>query len=329
MKKVPQEILDQFIRVYTDKSLNLIPFGGGEESSDGIVYRFSGKLSNQLIKIMFFKEQEYEQAIKVLSARLTFMDFLYRSGVPVVRLVPSSKGNIFETLQNNEGIWTAYAMEKVEGQVPSPNALAPEVIRNWGQAIGKLHRATQNYPTWQGITDKTTGNQHLTWEEEWQHFFDICEEKDIQEQWVNIRVILRTYPIQQDCFGFIHNDPHLWNLSVHKNQVTILDFDVANHQWFANDIAIACQHVLFMHSGGLSQPIKDRDCLIDFLQKFLSGYRKENDFDQEWLLRLDTFIDYRRILLYLVMPGWRQSDPSLQESWKKMIMTAPAIFSEQ
>jgi len=329
MKKVPQEILNQFIRVYTDVALNLIPIGGGEESSDGIVYQFTGTQTTQLIKILFFEEKDYEQALQVLSARINFMDFLYQSGVPVVRLIPSRKANIIEVFQSNEGIWAAYAMEKVEGQAPAPNALAPELIRNWGHAVGKSHRATQNYPTWQGITDKTTGKQHLTWEEEWQHFFDICEEQDIREQWVNIRVILGTYPIQRDCFGFIHNDPHLWNLFVHQNQVTILDFDVANHHWFANDIAIACQHVLFMQSGGLSQPIKDRDCLFNFLQIFLDGYRKEMYFNQDWLLRLDTFIAYRRILLYLVMPGWRHSDPSLQESWKTMIVTAPAIFSEQ
>ena len=104
MKKVPQEILDQFIRVYTDESLNLIPFGGGEESSDGIVYQFSGTLTNKLIKIMYFEKNDDEQALKVLSARLTFMDFLYQSGVPVVRLIPSREANIFEILQDNKGI---------------------------------------------------------------------------------------------------------------------------------------------------------------------------------------------------------------------------------
>lgn len=329
MRKVPPAILDQFMQVYTEKPSNLIPFDGGEESSDGIVYQFSGALNNQLIKIIFYQEEEFDQAVKVLSARLNFMDYLYNSGVPVVRLIPSRKAKLYEIFQNRDGIWAGYAMMKVEGQTPSPSALSPDTIQNWGQAIGKLHRVTQDYPVWQVATDKNTDKKHLTWEEEWQHFYNMCNEQEIQEQWVNIRVIMGTYPIRRDCFGFVHNDPHLWNLSVHQKQVTLLDFDVAHYHWFANDIAIACQHVLFTQSGGLSHPIKDRDKLLYFLDTFLEGYRKEKDFDQNWFSRLDTFIAYRRILLYLVMSGWRNSDPSLQESWKTMIINAPPIISEQ
>ena len=70
--------------------------------------------------------------------------------------------------------------------------------------------------------------------------------------------LLEDLPRTRDCFGFVHNDPHIFNLLADGDAITLLDFDVANHHWFVSDIAIACQSVLFSISGGMERPVSDR-----------------------------------------------------------------------
>jgi hypothetical protein len=57
----------------------------------------------------------------------------------------------------------------------------------------------------------------------------------------------------------------------------------------------------------------------------MEGYSKENELSPEWLNRLDLFIAYRRILLFIAMNEWVKSQPKLHKSWKKMIMTRPEV----
>jgi Ser/Thr protein kinase RdoA (MazF antagonist) len=93
-----------------------------------------------------------------------------------------------------------------------------------------------------------------------------------------------------------------------------------------NDIAIANQHILMLHAGGLHQPLRKPEFLEQFLRVFLEGYRQENAIDAASLAHLDSFIAYRRILLYLVMPDWRRARPGLNQSWQDMIRKNPPIY---
>ena len=108
-------------------------------------------------------------------------------------------------------------------------------------------------------------------------------------------------------------------------RITLLDFDVAKHHWFINDIAIACQNILIFLSGGMNGPVHNSTKLSEFLQAFMDGYSRENQLAPEWLDRLDLFITYRRILLFTVMNDWIRSQPKLHASWKGMILSEPGV----
>lgn len=328
MKLVPISILETFQRAYTTETSVMIPYAGGQESSDGVVYRFQGQKAEQLLKIMHLGSEHTRKARLHFTARLNFLAFLSREGVPVIQPLPSLRGNLYECIEDQDGLWVAYAMRRIPGKTMSPKVWDPIFIQNWGRTIGQLHRATQSYPDWRYCIDPEMNEPYLTWESEWHSFNTLCKEYDIQEQWQKIKELLDALPIHRDSFGFIHNDPHLWNLRVQGSQVTLLDFDVANHHWFINDIAIACQHILFQHSGGLNQPVHHREFLVEFYEEFMKGYDQENNFDHSWLQHLDTFFAYRRILAYLVMEGWRKSNPDLQRSWKEMILNHPVVLAE-
>ena len=132
-------------------------------------------------------------------------------------------------------------------------------------------------------------------------------------------------PRTREDFGFVHNDPHIFNLLADGDEITLLDFDVANHHWFVSDIAIACQSILFSISGGMERPVSDRAKLLGFLDCFMEGYEREHHLAPEWLDRLDLFIAYRRILLFTAMYGWIQSKPEVLDSWKQMILSQPEM----
>ena len=330
MKSIPIEIQNTFKRAYTIDPSLLIPYGGGQEGSDGVVFRFQGEKAGDLLKILHLGTGNTHFAELHFTARIKFLAFLNQSGVPTMKLIPALDGLLYQRLDAPSGCWVAYAMKKVVGKTMSPNIWDPDLIQNWGRTIGKLHQATQSYPEWHDCVDPESGESFLTWESEWQSFYAMCEDADVCHRLKTIKAIFDALPVRRDCFGFIHNDPHLWNLRINNSQVILLDFDVANHHWFITDIAISIssQHILNKHSGGFYNPVKNREFLVDFFKAFIFGYDQENDLDHTWLTHLDTFIAYRRILLYLLSYNWRKSNPDLQKSWKEMIVVQPEILGK-
>ena len=194
--------------------------------------------------------------------------------------------------------------------------------------MGMCHRLAKGYTSWQALKDPETGNDLLTWRGEWECFHNWCQDEEVKSRWVEIKQSLESLPVTREVFGFIHNDPHIWNLLVEGDQITLLDFDVANHHWFVNDIAIACQNILMFHSGGLNSSLRRLNKLEEFLGYFMQGYRRENDLPLDWLRHLDLFIAYRRILLFIVMKNWIRSQPKRYRTWKRLILTQPEILGD-
>ena len=327
MIPVPQAVLAYFRRSYTGaEGVALARFGGGMADSDGIVYRLGDRADERLLKILHYGGADARSALLHLGARLKFIDYLSRHGVPVIEPLPSLTGDLCETLVDESGTWAAYAMREVPGETPSAKVWDPDFVRRWGQVMGMLHRVTQGYPDWQHATDPETGEPYLTWEAEWESFNQRISDPQIKASWGQLREALAALPVCRKCFGFINNDPHLWNLRVAGERLTLLDFDVANHFWFANDIAISCQHMLQSLSGGLSTPLHHPERLELFLRTFLEGYFRENDLDRAWLPRLELFFAYRRVLSFTFMNDWYRQRPERVLLWKTMILDQPPLL---
>ena len=325
MIPVPQSVLKALAKSYGTKAAKLIHFGGGQESSDGIVYAYPDNDARRLLKIMAIPIDDQRIGLHCLEERLKFVRFLGENGAQIVFPHFSPQGNLYETFILEKTLWVSYSMELVSGKTKPEKSWDPEFFKSWGQLIGMLHRLAQQYPSWRASVDPETGKDLLTWREEWVSFNNWIQDDEVKLKWVEIKQRLEELPITRESFGFIHNDPHIWNLLVDGKRITLLDFDVANHHWFINDIAIACQNILLFLSGGMNDPVHNRGKLIGFLNFFIEGYSRENHLSPEWLERLDLFISYRRILLFTVMNDWIQSKPKLHTSWKRMILSQPEI----
>ena len=308
----------------------LAHFGGGRDDSDGIVYAYPYEGSSRLLKVMAIVEKDQQRGLFCLDERLHFMRYLGENGAPVVFPLASPQGHLYETHAADGYLWVAYSMDIAPGESKPFHTWDEGLFRTWGQAVGRMQRLAQQYPSWEASVD-STGNSFLTWAEEWQGFYDWCADEQVRSQWLKIGERLKTLPRTRSDFGFIHNDPHIANLLATEDggTVTMIDFDVANHHWFVNDIAIACQSILFSHSGGMERPVQDRRKLMDFLRCFLEGYERENRLAPFWLERLDLFIAYRRILLFIAMRGWLQSQPETNASWREMILAQPEMIGDE
>jgi len=55
------------------------------------------------------------------------------------------------------------------------------------------------------------------------------------------------------------------------DELYLIDFDVSNYHFFASDIAIAIQSVLFTHAGGMERPVENKESLQRFLLTCYAG----------------------------------------------------------
>jgi Ser/Thr protein kinase RdoA (MazF antagonist) len=325
MIPVPKPVLESLAKSYGTRAEYLSHFGGGQESSDGIVYAYPYEGSHRLLKIMPISIEGQRFGLFCFEERLKFMRYLGENAAHIVFPQFSPGGNLYETFQDDKYLWVGYSMERAPG-IPMPEKIwKPEFFKNWGQTIGLLHRLAKQYPSWKSSLHPETGRELLDWRGEWETFHNWIRDEEVKSKWVELKGQLESFPIERDSFGFIHNDPHIWNLLVDGDRITLLDFDVASHHWFMTDIAVACQNNLAFLSGGMGDPVHHRDRLFGFLGFFLEGYTRENRLSSEWLNRLDVFIAYRRILLFTVMNDWIKSRPRLHATWKRMILTHPRV----
>ncbi len=328
MIAVPSQVLEELARAFGVQAAQCIHFSGGREDSDGVIYRFPYQADYRLMKIMAIPASEQREGLFCLEERFRFSRFMGENGARIVFPQYSPQGRLYEMAALGEHVWVAYSMEIIPGKVVSRETWDSDFFHAWGALVGRLHRLAGQYPSWLSSVNPQTGAEQLTWQQEWDFFDQLCKDDEVRAEWQQIRRKLEDLPRDRGSFGFIHNDPHIFNLQVDNGQITLLDFDVASHFWFAADIATACQHILFSQSGGMEGPLHHPGALFGFLESFLQGYRTEHNLASFWLDTLDLFIAYRRILLYTVMYGWIQTKPAIHAAWRSMILTHPVLVGK-
>jgi len=322
---VPEPVREALAALYGATAAQLDRFAGGQAENDGVIYAYPQADARRLLKVMAIPAADERRGLFCLEERLRFMRFLGERGAPIVFPLLSPQGRLYEAHSAEGYLWVGYAMAVAPGHAVPGDRWDPPFFRAWGRALGMLHRLTTLYPSWEASLDPATGQEVLTWREEWQGFYGWCRDEQVKGAWRKMGQRLEQLPRVRDSFGFVHNDPHINNLLADGERITILDFDVSNHHWFASDIAIACQSVLFALTGGMDRPLQDRERLLAFLRAFLAGYEEEYRLAAEWLDRLDLFIAYRRLLMFTVMQDWLESKPSARHAWKHMILSEPEV----
>ena len=88
------------------------------------------------------------------------------------------------------------------------------------------------------------------------------------------------------------------------------------------------QSILLEYSGGMERPLTDKEALKRFLINLLEGYEKENHIDNAWTKRIDIFVFYRRLMLFVILKGLLESNKILYNSFKVQISEGPQYVLE-
>jgi Ser/Thr protein kinase RdoA (MazF antagonist) len=162
-----------------------------------------------------------------------------------------------------------------------------------------MHALAKQYKTWRcDLTGEESHTCIMDCKEEYQSFYDWCEDAAIREKWSQLGSQLELLPIERGSYGLTHNDLHPQNFLLNEGEITVLDFDVCSYHWFAADIAIPLFFANWL--GAPSSKPARRAYLAGFLRDFMDGYRRENSLEPTWIERLPLFLKHHQILLYIV-----------------------------
>ncbi|SDN89978.1 phosphotransferase enzyme family protein [Acetanaerobacterium elongatum] len=324
MITIPNNVLTNLCDKLSVPAKSLKFLGGGREDSDGTVFTF-GSNPLKVLKVLALPLSDTLSLAK-LDDRLNFAHFVGESGIQVACPIKNKNGTLYESVPFGGHLFTAYLMDYCSGGTPMKDECTPAFYKEWGRVTGRMHRAAKSYPYW--LTLPSCASSGLNgWQQETEMFYNWCKDEAVKQKWLQMQERLEQLPINREGFGFIHNDNHIHNITWNGRGITLLDFDVANCQFFISDLTTAMQMLLFDKSGGMIGEVTDYGVIRDFLESFLCGYEQESHLDDFWLSQIDTFISYRRLLLFTVMQDYLHRNQQLKEQFLDCIYNEPAIFS--
>ena len=169
--------------------------------------------------------------------------------------------------------------------------LKDDIIKTWGQYVGRMHRLTKNYKPDSSIIPRQQ------WEQDESLMMALrSHDKNDDLPYRRMNEILewmRCLPKENPSYGLVHCDLHRGNFFVKNDQITAFDFDDACYQWFSYDIVAPINSINNNIDEGVFNLEKETA-----LNMFLVGYNSENSLEKIWIDRIPIFDKYRAVLIY-------------------------------
>jgi len=276
------------------------------------------------------------ERVGVLRAQLEFVHYLADHAVRVSKPVPSSQGHLVEIIETDETVFGVTSFEMVRGRhidVECPREWNARLFHEWGRIAGRIHALTKRY---EPACDTARAP-------DWQHQFRLmarrCRDNGDTEPLQKSQQLCQTLqglPSSAECYGLIHCDLQPGNFLVNDAEVTVIDFDECAYHWFVNDIAVALYHARWGWPENGYHEEREEGFSRRFLDSFMAGYRQENRLAGYWLKELPTFLEYRRLHLFLSAlavynrnpKAWRSWRPWFKEKRKAILQDVPVVDIE-
>ncbi|MFF3923484.1 phosphotransferase enzyme family protein [Paenibacillus lactis] len=267
-------------------------------ASTNFVYAFDRQGVRYFLRFSSDEDHSMEQ----LTAELDYMRFLAERGYPCALPVPSSGGNIVETVRTSEGIYYGVVFSAATGAVLNDEGVTKRQCRDWGRALARLHRLSCEYEP--GLHRRRGPEQILQWIDGVLKRHP--EEREAQEELYRICLWLQFMPASRQSFGLIHYDFQLDNVFYQADQRSfqVIDFDDSMYHWYAMDIA---------------STLADTECRIQ-REAFLEGYRSIRSLEPETEAELPRFRRFGRLYSFArLLRSLEQSDLVLDDAppWYK------------
>jgi amicoumacin kinase len=243
-----------------------------------------------------------------ITNELTFIESLWKYGVPVSLPIKSVHDRLVEPLNDNHFV---VAFEKAKGtpiDVTNRDVWNKQLYFHWGNLLGRMHNAggkiKLNRPTW-------TPNQP-----DLLNLFPKIKSEKIANKYKQLLDKLVSFQPTTNLFGLIHNDFHQGNIFVNEGSITLFDFDDCAYHWFAYDIATAFYHAYWQASSFTPE---NTNFSREFWEHFLRGYQQEHKISKEIIQQIPIFLKIREIFLYtLFLEKW---DLANLQDWQAYTLT--------
>jgi Ser/Thr protein kinase RdoA (MazF antagonist) len=270
--------------------------------------------------------------------RLRLVGHLASHGAGIVRPLPASDGGLFVESREADKCYIAYCYRHAAGRTVQGQDMAQArgaFCRAVGAELGRMHRSWESHPSTlrpDGSSDASAvlrgGRDEMSFFRGW------CQEERVGRAWDRLREGLAALPVDKRGYGFVHNDAHIGNLIFDPDsavakaggepEFTVIDFDVANFHWFMNDSTAAIYSFRIGAMGGIELPdarlpagFEDETAAL-----FWEGYRRFRDPGDDWLARMELFMQYRRCLLFMPFQEETRKHPAWREHWIRTIEDA-------
>ncbi|WP_265459781.1 phosphotransferase enzyme family protein [Enterococcus sp. HY326] len=226
----------------------------------------------------------------------------------IARPVLSSKNRLFETITTGDGKeYLLFLQEKVAGKLidsESPAEFNLQLFENLGAVMGEMHQLTQHYPENQEDFSFAWNGPQI-----WRRNIPILDEAVSQREQGLIHQ-LASLPKETAVYGIVHFDIHPENFLVEETQITLIDFDACQFNWYAADIASTLFFIVQTAAGPQKKLAEEkrREFAEQFLIAYLKGYLEKKTIEPEWIRRLDLFMKYQMVDEYVAAQTYWQGD---------------------
>ena len=254
----------------------------------------------------------FRRSEDLIKGEADWINYLARGGASVARAVLSTEGRLVEPIDDGSGgRFLATAFVRAMGKPPSEAGWTPEIYRNYGRLLGRIHALSRSYeppdPAWR----RPEWDDPMMLEVE---KFVPASETSVLMRYAEVLEQIRGLRRSAESYGLIHQDAHGGNFFVDEDgRITLFDFDDCVYSWYVYDISMVVFYMVVGRedASGFTK---------EFMSHFLPAYSSECRLDDAGLTEIPLFLKLREIDLYAVIH--RSFDvENLSDPWCRRYMS--------
>jgi len=280
---------------------------------ESFIYEFERDGKPYILRVSHSQHRSPE----LIQGETEWIYYLAKHGLNVASPAPDLSGRLVETMETEDGIFSAVAFHKVPGSHASADDWnSTAMISQLGHLVGKMHALTQDFEP------SDPEFERYTWDEDIADTLKMLksslpkEDAPLITYYTQMVQQAHTFSRGIDEYGLIHFDVHGGNFYVDDSKtIWLFDFDDCCYNWFANDIAM-----VFFYAAPLPCDTPEKiEIARQRFEAFLQAYQQENAFDPAWLEQIPVFLTLREIDLYAAVK--RDIPESEYDGWCERYMT--------
>lgn len=227
---------------YGFSELDIQPLEDGNQKQFDIRYRQDGQYKRAVLRSYFEWVDRKDVAAETvwLSALAADTDLLVPYPIPAIDGTFIQDIDLGSDPRSNIAVLQAW----LPGEELAENVTC-ERMKEVGRVLACLHNHSASAMDWDSISSRRQGFE--VWVDDWTDANDVAADAEsvLETAARVVSSMMQSISRESDPCGFIHCDPHPWNILVDGDQLAIIDFSDCGWAPYAYDIASALVYYRF------------------------------------------------------------------------------------